>query len=564
MKNGTKIILVFFVIFIASILIPDVEAADNVTLTIPQKIEFKSMEDLKDVDQDWYQYYRKLKASMHTECSNRFGEDYKYFISKADGYDVSLKLSSGICFNSETNKIKPVLQLKGTSLSSAQMSFDIYYDNYAEQAIFFHDNSANHAFKTNKTTSHTLYVSTDISKLEDMIVYFDSNIDYIFDATDYSNNKLVDYIQLNNIIYAIGDVIISNNSQYNPDEPPSNSKKEEILIDSDDYSYMDWSINPDKVYSDVWFILNDDGHYGMRPIEFTYTLKGSDVEKTEIIESKNGQFKHRFSKSFLKSLNSIRIKLYLPYQVENHRYKMYWYNAFMYDDNSEMTDSIFYNHDMIRRSDYKTVDLTNKYAVQLVFKKTVNPRFNYLEFHVLGNYNYYFKKQYGQSTNVIDNSSFLAESIELIEVDFGTLKYITEEELKEHISLFFVNKEYKNNSVFRSLIRYDSDMFDVIVFENEWDNKEYTTPNGDKITLQPPSNINPDGSDAGSKNLLEEFSISNILEHSFDAMTSLFKVFNLVGQFVYALFLSMPSTILTVYLWYFTVGIIILVIKLLH
>ena len=347
------------------------------------------------------------------------------------------------------------------------------------------------------------------------------------------------------------------------DNIPTDTDDEVFILDSDKYSYFSWIIEEEKVYDDVWFEMDDIGHYSVGEIKYEYHVKGAAEPVIKKITPKSGKFVEKFSKELFSKIDHFHLEIYIPFQVDNTKYKIIWHNGAIMNDEGQIQDNIFnLSNNPVFRGKYETVDLTNKYAAQLIFKKSVNPRFDYLEFHTLGEFNYYFKKQYGQSETVYDNSRVTDDVLDLTQVYFENLEFIGGTELDSNISLFFVNNNFKKNNTIRTLLEYDSDMFDIVIFDNEWDDKDYVTEDGDHITLKPPSNINPDGSEENN-NLLDDISIENILKHSYDMLSSIFDVFSLLGNFVNALLISLPPIFQTVLLWGFTVGIIVIVLKIL-
>lgn len=347
------------------------------------------------------------------------------------------------------------------------------------------------------------------------------------------------------------------------DNIPTDTDDEVFILDSDKYAYFSWIIEEEKVYDDIWFEMDDIGHHSVGEIKYEYHVKGAAEPVIKKITPKSGKFVEKFSKELFSKIDHFHLEIYIPFQVDNTKYKIIWRNGAIMNDEGQIQDNIFnLSNNPVYRGKYETVDLTNKYAAQLIFKKFVNPRFDYLEFHTLGEFNYYFKKQYGQSETVYDNSRVTDDVLDLTHVYFDNLEFIGGDELDSNISLFFVNNNFKKNNTIRTLLEYDSDMFDIVIFENEWDDKNYVTEDGDHITLKPPSNINPDGSEENN-NLLDDISLEDILEHSLDSIKSIFAVFSLMGGFVTALLISLPPIFQTVLLWGFTVGIIVVVLKIL-
>lgn len=347
------------------------------------------------------------------------------------------------------------------------------------------------------------------------------------------------------------------------DNIPTDTDDEVFILDSDKYAYFSWIIEEEKVYDDIWFEMDDIGHHSVGEIKYEYHVKGAAEPVIKKITPKSGKFVEKFSKELFSKIDHFHLEIYIPFQVDNTKYKIIWRNGAIMNDEGQIQDNIFnLSNNPVYRGKYETVDLTNKYAAQLIFKKSVNPRFDYLEFHTLGEFNYYFKKQYGQSETVYDNSRVTDDVLDLTHVYFDNLEFIGGDELDSNISLFFVNNNFKKNNTIRTLLEYDSDMFDIVIFENEWDDKNYVTEDGDHITLKPPSNINPDGSEENN-NLLDDISLEDILEHSLDSIKSIFAVFSLMGGFVTALLISLPPIFQTVLLWGFTVGIIVVVLKIL-
>ena len=344
---------------------------------------------------------------------------------------------------------------------------------------------------------------------------------------------------------------------------PNDTDDEVFILDSDKYAYFMWIIEEEKIYDDVWFEMDDIGIRSVGEIKYEYHIKGTEQTVSKIIKPENGKFVEKFPKELFSKIDHFYLEMYIPYQVDNTKYNIIWHNGAIMNEDGQIQDNIFNLADnSIIRGKYETVDLTNKYAVQLIFKNHVNPRFKYLEFHTLGEFNYYFKKQYGQTETVYDNSQVTDEVLDLTQVLFEDLEFIGGDELDSNISLFFVNNNFKKNNTVRTLLEYDSDMFDIVIFDNEWDDKEYVTDDGEHITLEPPSNILPDGSE-DSNNLLGDINIKDILEHSFEALSSIFSVFSLMGGFVTALLTSLPPIFQTVLLWGFTTGILVIVLKIL-